>query len=107
MKTQKLTPSSKIIENNGGLEISRQIKKGIVKAGFDWKPYSLRHYFAVELMRASVEFNFPDDYRRFFMGYMNRDAMNLTPDARRLPPAVETHMRQSYEKAAERYLTTP
>ena len=107
MRTQKLTPASKIIENTGGLEISRQIKKAIVRAGLNWKPYSLRYYFDVELMQAFMELHLPDDYRKFFMGYVNRDEMNLTPDARRLPPAVETHMRQSYEMAAQRYLTTP
>lgn len=106
MRTQKLTPVSKIIENNGGLGISRQIKKAIVRGGFAWKPYSLRHYFAVGLMRACMDLNIPDFYTRFFMGHIDQHEMELTPDARNLPSSVETALRQSYQIAADKYLVT-
>lgn len=77
----------------------------IRKAGFPWRPYVLRSYFATQLMLAESKGLIIRDYRTFFMGHKGDIEAVYTLNKKRLPPDVVEQMRDSYAKA-QRYLQT-
>lgn len=80
-------------------------RKAIRKAGFPWRPYVLRSYFATQMMLAESKGLIIRDYRSFFMGHKGDIEGVYTLNKRRLPPDVVEQMRECYARAY-RYLQT-
>lgn len=85
--------------------ICAKIKRAIRKAGFEWRPYVLRAYFATQLMVAESKGLIIRDYRTFFMGHKGDIEHTYTLNKTRLPPEVIEQMREGY-RGAQRYLQT-
>jgi len=86
-------------------KISDSIRKAIRKAGFDWRPYAFRVYFASRLMSAESDGFLLRDWRVFMMGHKG-DIEHVYTLNKKLPQETIEKMRQSYEKAAEKHLST-
>ena len=75
-KGERLTPDSPLVIPRNQkihfittINIGDQIREAIRKAGFAWRPYDLRHYFATQTLEAeSKGTGLIRDYRVFFMG---------------------------------------
>ena len=50
--------------------VSREIKKAITKAGYKWRPYVFRSYFATALDIAESKGEISHPWRQFFMGVL-------------------------------------
>jgi hypothetical protein len=87
------------------INIGDAARKAIRKAGFKWRPYVLRSYFATQMMLAESKGLVIRDYRTFFMGHKGDIEAVYTLNKRRLPPDVIEQMRTSYEKT-QKYLQT-
>jgi hypothetical protein len=87
------------------INIGNSARKPIRKAGFNWRPYVLRSYFATQMMLAESKGLIIRDYRCFFMGHKGDIEAVYTLNKRRLPPDVVEQMRASYEKS-QKYLQT-
>jgi hypothetical protein len=85
--------------------IGDMVRKAIRKAGFPWRPYVLRSYFATQMMLAESKGKVIRDYRQFFMGHKGDIEAVYTLNKRVLPPDVVEQMRDSYAKA-QQYLQT-
>jgi len=111
---EKLTPKSPIItptrislvgEHIRTLNIGDLMRKAIRNAGFQWRPYVLRRYFALRMMMAESEGLIIRDWRVFWMGHKG-DVENTYTVNKGLPENVIDKMREDYAKAAERHLVT-
>jgi hypothetical protein len=80
-------------------------RNAIRKAGFQWRPYVLRSFFATQMMLAESKGLIIRDYRSFFMGHTGDIEAVYTLNKRRLPPEVVEQMRSCYAKA-QKYLQT-
>jgi hypothetical protein len=85
--------------------ISDFIRKGIRDAGFTWRPYVLRRYFDTRLMMAESDGLIIRDYRTFWMGH-NGDIEHTYTLNKGLSNDLLEKMRQSYSKAALKFLVT-
>lgn len=98
-----------VAEKNVGHITTRKIggsmKVAITKAGFDWRPYILRTYFATRLMMAEADGLIIRDWRIFWMGHKG-DIEHVYTLNKRLPEDLIEKMREAYSKAAEKYLVT-
>jgi integrase len=81
------------------------IRKYIVEAGFAWRPYVLRRYFDTRLMMAEGDGLLIRDYRIFWMGHRGDMEHTYTVNKGLTDDTIEK-MRESYAKAAARYLQT-
>lgn len=81
------------------------IRKSIVEAGFQWRPYVLRRYFDTRLMMAESDGLIIRDYRTFWMGHRG-DIENTYTVNKGLSEDVIQKMRESYERAAAKCLQT-
>ncbi len=77
------------------------IRNAIRKAGFDWRPYVLRHYFDTQLMLAESKGLVIRDYRTFWMGHKGDIENTYTTNKQKLPPNVIEDMRESYRKSQD------
>jgi integrase len=59
------TRSRKFLYTN---QISSILRESILIAGYEWRPYLLRHYFDTQLLLAEGSGYIPNDYRVFWMG---------------------------------------
>jgi integrase len=111
---EQLTPSSPIITpDKFGLagkhirttNIGDMIRVGIRKAGYDWRPYNLRRYFDVRMMRAEADKLIIRDYRVFWMGHAGdiEAVYTLNKD---LDEETWNELRNAYARADEACLTT-
>jgi integrase len=111
---EKLTPESPIITPSKSAfsgdhirttNIGDLIRKAIRAAGFQWRPYVLRRYFDIRLMMAESDGFIIRDYRTFWMGHQG-DIENTYTVNKGLSEDVIQKMRESYERAAAKYLQT-
>ncbi len=111
---EKLTPESPIFTPSKSVfaghhirttNIGDLIRKAIRAAGFQWRPYVLRRYFDTRLMMAESDGLIIRDYRTFWMGHQG-DIENTYTVSKGLSDDVIQKMRESYEKAAAKYLQT-
>lgn len=95
--------SSKSKEGEGFLRtasVSNAARRAIRNAGFDWRPYVLRHYFDTYMLMAEAAGIIPEDYRVFWMGHKGDIEHQYTTNKNRLPESLVEDMRLKYEKAA-------
>lgn len=85
--------------------IGDAVRKAIRGAGFPWRPYVLRSYFATQMMLAESKGLVIRDYRTFFMGHKGDIEAVYTLNKRKLLPDVMEQMRESYAKS-QKYLQT-
>src|SRR3989454_12743880 len=85
--------------------ISDFIRKAIRDAGFKWRPYVLRRYFDTRMMMAESDGLIIRDYRTFWMGRKG-DIEFVYTVGKAVSKDVVAKMRDSYSKAAEKYLVT-
>jgi len=113
-KGEQLTANSPLItplqstlvgEHIRTINIGDLMRKPIRAAGFQWRPYVLRRYFDTRLMIAESDGLIIKDYRTFFMGHSG-DIEAVYTVQKALSQDVIGKMRESYRKAAEKYLTT-
>lgn len=79
--------------------ISDAARLAIRKAGFPWRPYTLRSYFATQMMLAESRGLMLRDYRVFFMGHQGDIESVYTLRKRTLPDEVVSEMRGAYARA--------
>jgi hypothetical protein len=84
--------------------ISREIKKAITKAGFNWRPYVFRAYFATSLDIAESKGEISHPWRQFLMGHKG-DIEATYSTKKKLSDDVIEQIRQSYKKC-EKYFAT-
>lgn len=84
--------------------ISREIKKAIKKAGFKWRPYVFRAYFATSLDIGESKGEISHPWRQFIMGHKG-DIEATYSTKKRLSDEIIEQMRQSYKKC-EKYFAT-
>ncbi len=81
------------------INIGDQIREAIRKAGFHWRPYDLRHYFATQTLEAeSKGTGLIRDYRVFFMGHKGDIEHQYTLNNRTLSNDKIEQMRSAYAK---------
>jgi site-specific recombinase XerD len=80
------------------VNVSECIKAAILKAGFDWRPYDLRHYFDTQLLLAESKGKVIRDYRVFFMGHKGDIEGQYTVNRGALPDALEEDIRKAYAR---------
>lgn len=108
-----LTPDSPIITPtrlNVGTHIhttniSGIIKQAIVKAGFNWRPYALRRFFAKRLLRAEDDGLITGQYAKFWFGHMGDMLLKYTLQ-KGLDEEDLERLRKAYQRLDEAHLTT-
>jgi len=104
--TPIITPKSIYIGSHmRTTNISDKVKVAIKAAGYGWRPYVLRRYFATRMMLAESEGLIVRDWRVFWMGHAGDIEHTYTVN-KGLPEDILEKMRLSYEKAANRHLQT-
>jgi hypothetical protein len=96
-----ITPKRKMKPFIRAINVSDVIRNAIRKAGFDWRPYVLRHYFDTQLMLAESRGFIIRDYRQFWMGHKGDIENRYTPNKNKFPPNVITDMREAYQKSQD------
>jgi len=81
-------------------------RESIRSAGYPWRPYVLRSYFATQLMLAESKGWVLRDYRQFWMGHKGDIENKYTTNKQRLPETVVEDMRAAYTKGEELLRTT-
>lgn len=111
---QELTPNSPIVtpskpalagKHIRTINVSDLIRKPMRAAGFKWRPYVLRRYFDTRLMMAESDGLIIRDYRTFWMGHKG-DIEHVYTLNKSLSEDVLEKMRESYARAAAKYLQT-
>lgn len=87
------------------INIGDAVRNSLRNAGFRWRPYVLRSYFATQMMLAESKGLIIRDYRSFFMGHKGDIEHVYTLNKKNLPPDVVEEMRSGYARAF-RYLET-
>jgi hypothetical protein len=112
-KGEKLTKASPIITPSWAkkpfirtVNVSNIIRKAIRKAGYEWRPYVLRSFFASQLMVAESHGRSLRDYRTFWMGHVGDIEHTYTTNNRQLAPQILEDMRDRYERSQEFLQTT-
>jgi len=103
--TPQLQQKSLVGQHIRTTNISDLIRKPIRAAGFDWRPYVLRRYFDTRMMMAEGDGLIIRDYRQFWMNHAGDIEHVYTVD-KALSKDVVEKMRESYAKAADKYLVT-
>ena len=92
-------PMNKHIHFITTINIGDQIRHAIRKAGFGWRPYDMRHYFATQTLEAeSKGTGIIRDYRVFFMGHKGDIEHQYTLNNRTLSNEKIEQMRSAYAK---------
>jgi hypothetical protein len=113
---EKLEPESPIVtpyqmalagQHIRTANIGDMMRKAIRAAGFQWRPYVLRRYYDSRMMLAESdrETGMIRDYRVFFMGHSGDMEATYTVN-KGLSKDIIGKMRESYQKAADKYLAT-
>ena len=77
--------------------VEREIKKAIVKAGFQWRPYVFRHRFGVSLDASEGKGLISHSWRMHIMGHTGDIETTYSTD-KPLPEAVIDEMREAFKK---------
>ena len=111
-KGEKLTPESPLVIPRNQkvhfittINIGDQIREAIRKAGFHWRPYDLRHYFATRMLEAESNQAIVRDLRVFFMGHKGDIEHQYTLNNRTFSNDEREKMRSDYSKCV-RFLET-
>jgi len=89
-------------------EIQIDIRAAFRKAGFDWRPYILRVYFANRMMLAETKVQgLIKDYRVFFMGHKGDMEHIYTLNKCTLPESLEEDIRDVFMRASKYLETIP
>jgi integrase len=87
------------------LNIGDTIRTAIRGAGFQWRPYVLRHYFDTQLLTAESKGKVAHDFRVYWMGHVGSIDARYTTNKRQLPKELLDEMRAAY-KRCEPFLST-
>jgi integrase len=82
----------------------RDVRKAIRQAGFSFRPFDMRVYFASAMDIEKSKGLFSHSWRAFFMGYKGDIEARYSTN-KRLPPDVIEQMREAYKKC-QKYLIT-
>jgi hypothetical protein len=116
LKNEGLQPTSPIIKpEERGFEqprpfmwttkLSALLRRGIRKAGFNWRPYVLRAYADTAFDIAEAKGLISHPWRQFFMGHKGDIEARYSTNKGRLPPDMIEEMREAYRRC-EPYLQT-
>jgi hypothetical protein len=86
------------------LLISSDIRDAMRSAGFNWRPYLLRPYFATAMTLCESKGLITHEFRQFFMGHAGDIERVYSLNKTLLPDTIEA-MRESYAKCLK-YLET-
>lgn len=107
-KGEQLTKDSAIITPKSAKKpfvsttnITDHVRKALRSAGFTWRPYVLRSYFATQIMLAESKGMVLRDYRTFWIGHKGDIEHTYTTSKSHLPIEVVEDMRDGYRKAQE------
>ncbi len=111
MRGERLSEDSPLIARKGRgflqtSSITTLVRSAIRRAGFDFRPYLLRHYFDTCLLLAEANGYIPRDYRVFWMGHKGDIEHEYTVNREHLPPTLIESMRVKYDIAARTFLET-
>ncbi len=106
-----MTEESPLIARRGGgflqtKSVTALVRGAIRRAGFNFRPYLLRHYFDTYLLLAEANDYIPRDYRVFWMGHKGDIEHEYTVNKERLPSTLVESMRSKYDIAARTFLET-
>jgi len=87
------------------LNVGDAIRPAIRGAGFQWRPYVLRHYFDTQLLTAESKGKVAHDFRVYWMGHVGSIDARYTTNKRQLPKELLDEMRAAY-KRCEPFLST-
>jgi integrase len=109
---EKLGPESDLIHPDRAgkrfirtINIGDAVRTAIRGAGFQWRPYNLRHYFDTQLLTAESKGKVPPAFRVHWMGHVGSIDARYTTNKRRLPKEFLEEMRAAY-KRCEPFLST-
>ena len=78
--------------------VTRDVKEGILKAGFAWRPYVLRAYCDTNMIIAESKGFISHPYLQFLMGHKGDIEARYSTNKGRLPPSMIEEMREAYKK---------
>jgi len=81
------------------------IKKAIQKAGYKWRPYACRRFFAKRLLRAEDDALIPNQHAKFWMGHHGEMLLRYTLE-KGLDDEDLERLRKAYQRLDEAHLTT-
>jgi len=84
-----------------------EVRQAIRGAGFSWRPYVLRHYFATMLDQAEAQGKMKHTWSQFFMGQTGDMMARYTTNKGRLPPETIESMRSAYRESENNLMTSP
>ena len=84
-----------------------EVRQAIRGAGFIWRPYVLRHYFATMLDQSEAQGKIKRTWSQFFMGQTGDMMARYTTNKGRLPPETIESMRSAYRESENNLMTTP
>jgi integrase len=84
-----------------------EVRQAIRGAGFTWRPYVLRHYFATMLDQAEAYGKIKRTWSQFFMGQTGDMMARYTTNKGRLPPETIESMRSAYRESENNLMTSP
>ncbi len=87
------------------LNIGDAIRTAVRGAGFQWRPYVLRHYFDTQLLTAESKGKVAHDFRVYWMGHVGSIDARYTTNKRQLPKELLDEMRAAYRRC-EPFLST-
>ena len=86
-------------------QISGIIKKAIVAAGFNWRPYVFKAFFAENMTSAERKRTIIEEDRVWWMGHKGSIETVYTKNNKHLNPGKLTELREAYKQASDLYLT--
>jgi len=86
-------------------QISGIIKQAIRTAGYDWRPYVLKAFFAQSMESAERKRTIIEEDRVWWMGHKGSIETVYTKNNKRLNPGKLTELREAYKQASDLYLT--
>ena len=101
----KLDPQGRISHEYIRTQLAtRDIRKAITEAGFSWRPYVFRAYFATALDNAENKGVISHPWRMFLMGHKGDIEARYSTN-KRLPPDMIDEMRSAYLKCSKFFET--
>jgi hypothetical protein len=85
--------------------VTRDIREGILRAGFSWRPYVLRAYCDTNMILAESKGKISHPYLQFLMGHKGDIEARYSTNKGVLPPDMIEDMRKCYREC-ESFLST-
>ncbi len=106
----KVKPDSPVIANrDGGFfhthKLSTRIRAVIDRAGYDFRPYTFRNYFATQVTIAVSKGRAPKSFMTYWMGH--KGDMDARYAEARLPPTLVAEMAEAYHRVEPLLETAP